>query len=90
MPTPEVYKVLCECSPVKRMGKCAPVLLQLGDGDRRVPHSQGLRWAESLRSAGNDVLVLLFPGNGHALDGFEAERYSFESAAGFLISKLAL
>ena len=61
-----------------------PAFLMLGQGDRRVPPSQGLRWAEHLKGIGHKVDILMFPGVGHALDSFEAERYGFEAAAAFL------
>ena len=63
--------------------KVSPALLMLGAGDRRVPPSQGKRWAECLKGAGHVVKILQFPGTGHALDSFDAERVSFEASLAF-------
>lgn len=91
MASPEKYKIMYECSPARfaeNGGKTSPVLLMLGDGDRRVPHSQALRWAETLKGNGAQVDVLMFPGNGHALDSLDAERYGVESASAFILDLL--
>jgi acylaminoacyl-peptidase len=91
MPNPDEYKQLYNCSPARfaeNGGKTSPVLLMLGDGDRRVPHSQALRWAETLKGNGAQVEVLMFPGNGHAIDSLDAERYGVESASSFFQSLL--
>lgn len=93
MPTPDQYKEMYLASPVARLSPkspTSPVLLHLGAGDRRVPHSQGLRWAETLRSNGCNIDVVMFPGTGHALDSLDGERYGFESSCSFMIKNLKL
>lgn len=96
MPTPEQYEQMYTCSPVSRLAasqkekQTSPVLLHLGAGDRRVPHSQGLRWAETLISQGCEIDVIMFPGTGHALDSLDGERYGFESSCSFMIKHLKL
>ena len=68
-----------DCSPVSHIKQqVSPALLMLGEGDRRVPCSQGLRWAEFLKGAGHDVDILMFPKVGHALDTFDSERYGIK------------
>jgi acylaminoacyl-peptidase len=71
-------------SPVAHIGsKVSPALLMLGANDRRVPPSQGRRWAETLRGAGHEVETIQFGDSGHALDSFDAEWFGFEAANAF-------
>jgi dipeptidyl aminopeptidase/acylaminoacyl peptidase len=56
-----------------------PVLLLLGEVDRRVPPSQGRNYYHELKGRGRMVEMLIFPGNGHPLDSVEAELVSWES-----------
>ncbi len=73
-------------SPVAHIAeKVAPALLMLGAKDRRVPPSQGRRWAELVGATGSRVQTLVFPDAGHALDTFEAERVGFDAAASFFL-----
>lgn len=89
MATPEQYQKMYEASPVKHSaGKTTPVLLLLGAVDRRVPNTQGLRWAESIKMRKGSVEVMYFPGNGHSLDGFEAERVTLERSVQFMLKIL--
>ena len=72
-------------SPAKFVGeKVSPCLIMLGKSDRRVPPSQGKRFAEVLASRGHIVTMLLFAQNGHALDGFDAEQIGFQEAVAFI------
>lgn len=92
MPSPSQYNEMYQASPVYHSdfpsSKTCPVLLHLGEGDRRVPHSQGLRWAEVLKGKGMDVKVMMFPATGHALDSMDAERVGFEAAVAFFIKHM--
>ncbi|KAJ3312025.1 hypothetical protein HDV04_003412 [Boothiomyces sp. JEL0838] len=84
--SPEHYKTMYEASPVSHLkDKVSPVLLMLGDGDRRVPPSQGLRFVETLKGKGFDAHTLMFPKVGHALDTFDAQRYGFEASVAFFL-----
>ncbi|KAF8490884.1 hypothetical protein BU17DRAFT_104099 [Hysterangium stoloniferum] len=58
----------------------APVLLLVGDSDRRVPNSQARNYFHALKGRGREVEMLVFPGNGHSLDTVEAELVGWESA----------
>ncbi|KAJ2985623.1 hypothetical protein HDV02_003360, partial [Globomyces sp. JEL0801] len=50
------YVKMYGASPASQIkDKVSPALLMLGKGDRRVPPSQGLRWAEYLKGAGHDI-----------------------------------
>ncbi|KAI8928144.1 Alpha/Beta hydrolase protein [Entophlyctis helioformis] len=86
--SPGEYDTMFKKSPasVAHLVK-SPVLLMLGAGDRRVPPSDGMRWAQYLLGAGKPITVLMYPETGHALDSFEAERSGFESIASFLFDR---
>jgi acylaminoacyl-peptidase len=78
--------LLFDISPVSFIhGKVSPCLLMLGNDDRRVPPSQGRRWAEAVRSAGNEVTTVVFNDVGHALDSFESEWHGFEISSAFFL-----
>lgn len=63
-----------------------PSLVMLGVEDRRVPNYEGLNWYYYLKGKGDvDVRAMMFDGNGHALDGVEAEKMGFEALGKFLI-----
>jgi acylaminoacyl-peptidase len=80
----EDYEKMFSASPIAYIkDKVAPALLLLGMKDRRVPPSQGLRWAEYLRSRKQQIQVMTFPEDAHPLDGFDAERVSFVASAVF-------
>jgi len=78
--TPDLYQNAFNCSPVKNVDQVVtPLLLLLGEMDRRVPRQDSFIYARLLKSKNKDVEVVLFPGTGHALDSVEAEKFSFES-----------
>ncbi|KAJ3270617.1 hypothetical protein HDV01_007551 [Terramyces sp. JEL0728] len=84
--SPEEYKIMFDASPVAHIrDKVSPILMMLGEGDRRVPPSQGLRFVETLKGKGFDAHTLMFPKVGHALDTFEAQRYGFEASVAFFL-----
>ncbi|NXY80502.1 ACPH enzyme, partial [Glareola pratincola] len=66
----------------------APVLLMLGEDDRRVPPQQGLEYYRALKARGVPTRLLLYPGNGHALAGVEAEADGFMNMALWLVKHL--
>lgn len=75
-----------DASPISHVqDRFAPALLMLGAKDRRVPPSQGVRWAEYLRSRNHSIKVLMFPKDGHPLDSFEAQKRGFEACTDFFI-----
>jgi acylaminoacyl-peptidase len=81
-----VYEKLLKVSPVYYVkDKVSPALLMIGECDRRVPPSQGYRWAEYLKAKKQTIRVLSFPQDGHALDSVDAERVSFEASAIFFM-----
>jgi acylaminoacyl-peptidase len=85
----EDYDQMLKVSPIYFIKeKVSPALLMLGEKDRRVPPSQGFRWAEYLASKNHTVQVMTFPKDGHALDSFDAERVGFKASVNFMISHL--
>lgn len=56
-----------------------PVMLFLGEQDRRVPPSQGLNYYHLLKGKGTPVDLLQFPGKGHGLEEVESSRMIFEA-----------
>ena len=90
MPNAQEYHAMYAASPMSLTLPTSPVLLHLGANDRRVPHSQGLRWAESIKGRGGECIVYMFPATGHALDSLDAERVGFESCVAFFVQKLKM
>ena len=87
--TPELFLKMHESSPSSLVDHvCTPTLLLLGKSDRRVPYSQGLNWFYALRSRKVECSMLTFPDVGHRLDTIEADKYGFEAAAKFFLSKM--
>jgi len=77
----ERFDELQKASPIAHIDSTrAPVLLLIGDNDRRVPNSQAKNYFYALKGRGREVEILLFPGNGHSLDTVEAELVGWESA----------
>ena len=75
-----VFQRLQDFSPVTYIDEVkTPVLLLVGEVDRRVPASQARNYYHELKGRGKDVKMLVFPGNGHSLDSVEAELVSWES-----------
>lgn len=77
---PELYAQLYPSSPIAHaVNVRAPVLLLLGLEDRRVVNVQGKTFFHELRGLGKKVELLTFEGEGHALDGVEASRVSWDA-----------
>lgn len=86
-------------SPASVAGSIScPILLLLGEQDKRVPPSgmlilmisllDGLRWSQYLKSRGNEINVLMYPKVGHALDSVDAEHDGFTQIITFFTDKL--
>ena len=75
-------------SPVAHVGAVAerkrPVLMLIGAADRRVPPTNGLRYAAALRAAGGTCHVRVFPEDAHGLVKPRTEFESFVTVAAFL------
>ncbi|KAI9105906.1 Alpha/Beta hydrolase protein [Phlyctochytrium arcticum] len=90
--TPDIYAKLWAMSPMSLAHAVkTPSLVMLGENDRRVPSYQGTNWFYYLKGRGGvDVRAMMFPENGHALDGVEAEKAGMQALAEFLIEFLSL
>jgi acylaminoacyl-peptidase len=67
-PTIEQIQALYQKSPIVHVDKVkTPTLMALGMKDLRVPPSQGLEWYHTLRSAGIDTKLLVYPDDNHSL-----------------------
>ncbi|ORY88402.1 Alpha/Beta hydrolase protein [Leucosporidium creatinivorum] len=80
--SPETFTHLRSISPLSHASHVTlPTLLLIGASDRRVPPDQGRTWYHALKGCKkSEVEMLVFEGNGHALDGtVEAEVVGFEA-----------
>ncbi|KYO27826.1 acylamino-acid-releasing enzyme [Alligator mississippiensis] len=76
-------------SPMQYVDKVqTPVLLMLGEDDKRVPPKQGLEYYRALKARGVPTRLLWYPGNNHALSGVEAEADGFMNMALWLLKHL--
>jgi acylaminoacyl-peptidase len=64
--------------------KGAPVMMLIGAVDKRVPPTNGLRYAAALRAAGGTCHVRVFPEDAHGLVKPRTEFESFVTVAAFL------
>lgn len=86
---PEHAKRLYDASPIKHVEKVkAPVLLQLGLSDRRVPPQQAKIFYHALKGRGHEVQMIAFQDADHALDTVEAESVCHEASLDFFKAAL--
>ncbi|GFR72890.1 acylamino-acid-releasing enzyme [Elysia marginata] len=65
---------LWKASPIAYVEQVkAPLLLMLGEEDRRVPPSQGIEFWRALRARNVPVRLLSYPGNNHSIANVDAE-----------------
>ncbi|XP_061314211.1 acylamino-acid-releasing enzyme-like [Pezoporus flaviventris] len=89
LPDPAQWTEMLHKSPVRYVNQVrAPVLLLLGEDDRRVPPRQGLEYYRALKARGVPTRLLWYPGNSHALAGVEAEADGFMNIALWLSKHL--
>lgn len=75
---PDAYKKMFECSPIKYVDNIrTPILIALGEKDRRVPWRQGHELRRSLLARGACVKTLVYPDDCHPLDSADAQCDSF-------------
>ncbi|KAI9028579.1 Alpha/Beta hydrolase protein [Hyaloraphidium curvatum] len=86
---PDTYTKLFAMSPISGIDAVeTPVLLMLGDIDKRVPPQDGLNYLHQLKARGRDAHCLWFPENGHPLDGMDAEIRGFEAMLTFFLANM--
>lgn len=67
-----------QSSPISHVSKVkVPVLFLLGAQDLRVPVSNGLQYARTLREKGVEVKVIVFPNDVHSIDRPQSDFESF-------------
>lgn len=77
-PSGKDMSVLYQCSPIAHLSKVkVPTLFLLGAQDRRVPVSNGFQYVQALRARGQEVKVIVFPEDLHAIDRPQSDFESF-------------
>ncbi|KAJ3586774.1 hypothetical protein NHX12_013167 [Muraenolepis orangiensis] len=89
LPDAAVWEQMLSKSPIKHVTKVkTPVLLLLGEEDRRVPNQQGLEFYRALKALKVPVRLLWYPGNNHSLSKVDAESDAFMGVALWLVQHL--
>ncbi|EIW81417.1 alpha beta-hydrolase [Coniophora puteana RWD-64-598 SS2] len=85
---PEMYTKVFAMSPIAYVDDVrAPVLIMLGEEDKRMPPLvHGKEYYHALKGRGKVVEMLMFPGQGHTLDGVEATRVGWEATRDWFAS----
>ncbi|XP_065103865.1 acylamino-acid-releasing enzyme isoform X1 [Paramisgurnus dabryanus] len=88
---PAVLEQMLNQSPIKHVTKVkTPVLLMLGEDDRRVPNKQGIEYYKALKALQVPVRLLWYPGNNHSLSKVDAESDAFVNGALWMLQHLSL
>ncbi|XP_069793039.1 acylamino-acid-releasing enzyme isoform X2 [Narcine bancroftii] len=78
LPTPPLLEAMLSKSPISFASQVkSPVLLMLGEKDKRVPPAQGLEFYRALKARGVPVRLLWYPDNNHSLSKVDAEADGF-------------
>ncbi|XP_059966567.1 acylamino-acid-releasing enzyme isoform X2 [Mesoplodon densirostris] len=89
LPDLNMWAEMLHKSPIKYTPQVkTPVLLMLGQEDRRVPFKQGMEYYRALKARNVPVRLLLYPQSTHALSEVEVESDSFMNAALWLCTHL--
>uniref|UniRef100_A0A8C9ZEU3 Acylamino-acid-releasing enzyme n=1 Tax=Sander lucioperca TaxID=283035 RepID=A0A8C9ZEU3_SANLU len=89
LPDPAVWEQMLEKSPIKHVAQVqTPVLLTLGEDDKRVPNKQGMEYYRALKAKQIPVRLLWYPGNNHSLSKVDAESDGFMNIALWIIQHL--
>ncbi|KAL1021623.1 hypothetical protein UPYG_G00015690 [Umbra pygmaea] len=91
LPDPAVWEQMLNKSPIKHVKEVkTPVLLTLGEDDKRVPPKQGIEYYRALKALQVPVRLLWYPGNNHSLSKVDAESDGFMNMALWIIQHLSL
>uniref|UniRef100_A0A3Q2E8I8 Acylamino-acid-releasing enzyme n=1 Tax=Cyprinodon variegatus TaxID=28743 RepID=A0A3Q2E8I8_CYPVA len=91
LPDPAVWEQMLNKSPIKYVSQVrTPVLLTLGEDDKRVPNKQGIEYYKALKAKKIPVRLLWYPGNNHSLSKVDAESDGFMNIALWIIQHLSL
>uniref|UniRef100_A0A8D3DJJ8 acylaminoacyl-peptidase n=1 Tax=Scophthalmus maximus TaxID=52904 RepID=A0A8D3DJJ8_SCOMX len=89
LPDPTVWEQMLSKSPIKHVAQVqTPVLLVLGEDDKRVPNKQGIEYYRALKAKQFPVRLLWYPGNNHALSKVDAESDGFMNTTLWIIQHL--
>ncbi|XP_037385080.1 acylamino-acid-releasing enzyme [Talpa occidentalis] len=89
LPDLSVWSEMLDKSPIKYTPQVkTPLLLMLGQEDRRVPFKQGMEYYRALKARNVPVRLLLYPKSTHALSEVEVESDSFMNAVLWLRTHL--
>uniref|UniRef100_A0A672IT52 acylaminoacyl-peptidase n=1 Tax=Salarias fasciatus TaxID=181472 RepID=A0A672IT52_SALFA len=89
LPDPAVWGHMLNKSPIKHIAQVqTPVLLALGEDDKRVPNKQGIEYYKALKAKQIPVRLLWYPGNNHSLSKVDAESDGFMNVALWIIQHL--
>uniref|UniRef100_A0A3B4WAV9 acylaminoacyl-peptidase n=1 Tax=Seriola lalandi dorsalis TaxID=1841481 RepID=A0A3B4WAV9_SERLL len=90
LPDPAVWEQMLNKSPIKHVTQVqTPVLLTLGEDDKRVPNKQGIEYYRALKAKQVPVRLLWYPGNNHSLAKVDAESDGFMNIALWIIQHLS-
>ena len=83
LPTSEDYSIMFNASPIAHAGNVkTPLLMMVGDADRRVPMTQGIDYYKLLKARGVNTRLLVYPENRHSLaNTLAAESDSWVNSA---------
>ncbi|KAM6977100.1 acylamino-acid-releasing enzyme-like [Aplochiton taeniatus] len=91
LPDPAVWEQMLNKSPIKHIKQVkTPVLLTLGEDDKRVPNMQGMEYYKALKALQIPARLLWYPGNNHSLSKVDAESDGFMNIALWMIQHLSL
>ncbi|XP_020785237.1 acylamino-acid-releasing enzyme isoform X1 [Boleophthalmus pectinirostris] len=89
LPDPAFLERMLSLSPIKHVPKVqTPVLLTIGEDDKRVPSKQGIEYYRALKAKKVPVRLLWYPGNNHSLSKVDAESDGFMNIALWFIQHL--
>lgn len=89
LPDPAVLEQMLNMSPIKYVTQVqTPVLLTIGEDDKRVPNKQGIEYYKALKAKKVPVRLLWYPGNNHSLSKVDAESDGFMNIALWIIQHL--
>ncbi|KAM8830734.1 acylamino-acid-releasing enzyme-like isoform 1-T1 [Synchiropus picturatus] len=90
LPDAAAYKQMLDISPIKHIQNVqTPVLLILGEDDRRVPNKQGIEYYRALKAKQVPVRLLCYPENNHSLSKVDAEADGFMNIALWIIQHMS-
>ncbi|XP_060930308.1 acylamino-acid-releasing enzyme-like [Limanda limanda] len=90
LPDPTVWEQMLNKSPIKHVTQVqTPVLLLLGEDDKRVPSKQGIEYYRALKAKQVPVRLLWYQGNSHSLSKVDAESDGFMNTALWIIQHLS-